>query len=31
MSNGEAEKKVIVKGQEPVDEALKEETEQVNE
>nr|KIR86875.1 histone-arginine methyltransferase CARM1 [Cryptococcus tetragattii IND107] len=30
MSNGEAEKNVVVKGQEPVDEALKEETEQVN-
>lgn len=32
MSNGEAEKKVVVKGQQPVDEALKKETkEQVNE
>ncbi|KIR97571.1 histone-arginine methyltransferase CARM1 [Cryptococcus deuterogattii 2001/935-1] len=31
MSNGEAEKKVVVKGQQPVDEALKKETkEQVN-
>lgn len=32
MSSGEVEKKVVVKGQEGVDEALKEETkEQVNE
>lgn len=31
MSNGEVEKKVVVKGQRPVDEALKETKEQVNE
>nr|KIR47994.1 histone-arginine methyltransferase CARM1 [Cryptococcus bacillisporus CA1280] len=30
MSNGEVEKKVVVKGQQPVDEALKETKEQVN-